>query len=107
MARYVDSNKQYHRLMRDPCQPRRTRKAVKQIALSEIRNAGLSRRVRVRVTKDLASPFARAQYIPKGNRILLHPVNTFAKASDLRGVIDHELTHYRDESRKHPRAKKY
>jgi len=107
MARYSDKNKQYKTMLNDPFQPHRTRKATKQIALSEISNQGLSRRVRVKVTKGLASPFAKAEYIRKGNRILLHPVNVFAKASDIRGTVNHEITHYRDEKRKYPRAKKY
>lgn len=105
MARYTDKNKQYQVMFQDPFQPRRTRNKTKQLALSEIRNQGLNRHVRVKVTKGLASPFAKAEYIRKGNRILLHPVNVFAKAKDIRGTIDHEITHYRDEGRKNPRAK--
>ena len=105
MPRYTNKNKQYKIMMRAPFQPHRTREQTKDIALSQIRNLGLSRHVRVKVTKQLASPFAKAKYQPKGNFVLLHPVNIFNKASDIRGTVNHEITHYKDEGRRHPLAK--
>jgi len=87
----------------DPCQPRRTRRETQAIAVLRVKNKGLAKQVGVRVTSRIDSPYARAQY--KGNHILLHPVNVFATASDLRSVVNHELTHHKDKRNKTNRAR--
>jgi len=90
---------QYNVWRANPDQKRRSLAETKQLALDEIRKAGLSRRITVRMTSNLSAPDARAEYIQKGNIILLHPINRFATASDLRSTIRHEISRYRDETR--------
>lgn len=96
----------YERLMRNPHQPRRSVKEVRGVALDELRKRGLSRRIKVRVTKTISHPQARAEYIRRGNIMKLHPINRFALKGDLRQTVQHEISRFRDESRP-DRTKEY
>ena len=97
----------HKKLKRNPRQPRRTRAALKEIGLQELRKQGLSRRVTVKIANPYGHPRARAQYIPKGNIIKLHPINQFATKTDVRRTMKHEITRFRDEQRGTRRAKEY
>ena len=97
---------QYNVWNNNPNQNRRSLEETKRIALDELRKHGLSRVIKVRITNRLGAPDARAEYIRKGNVVLLHPINRFATASDLRATIRHEISRWKDESRP-DRTKEY
>ena len=91
--------KHYKMLLSNPNQPRRYLADVKKIALEELRLQGLIKKVKVKVTRNISEPDARAEYIRIGNIMKLHPINRFALMSDLRGTVRHEISRYRDETR--------
>jgi len=100
-------DRHYKRLKRNPRQPRRTKKAVKEIGLQELRKQGLSKRVTIKIANPYGAPRARAEYMPHGNIIKLHPINRFATKADLRGTVRHEITRFRDEQRGTRKAKEF